>query len=113
MEQSDKDKWLKIRSFVVERFSKNPDMNALLFLIGMRELGTLKKKFTKEEKVKLFDLAIRRLLSPSGYYKLDGEDEKGWPIYVENEKVPYQNVFEQETFLRHHIIEYFESEELI
>ena len=94
-------------------FHKSPDLNAVLFIIGMRELGTSRQDFTKEEKVKLMHIATCRVLSSSGHYELTGEDSKGWPVWELKEKLPYQEVFEQENYLRHHIVNYFEEEELI
>lgn len=34
-----RDKWLRVVAFVEENFEKKPDLNAILFLIGIRELG--------------------------------------------------------------------------
>lgn len=49
--QEIRDKWLQVVAFVEENFEKKPDLNAILFLIGIRELGELRDKpFTKEEK---------------------------------------------------------------
>jgi len=53
------------------------------------------------------------LLSQSDYYQLDGLDKDGWPLWKNIKEVPFLNIFEQETFLRHHIIAYFEEEEII
>jgi hypothetical protein len=33
--------WHQILQFMTENFGKKPDMNAILFIIGMRELGFL------------------------------------------------------------------------
>ena len=52
--QEIRDKWLQIIAFVEESFDKKPDLNAILFLIGVRELGELRDTpFSKEEKVHL------------------------------------------------------------
>lgn len=105
--------WNKIVEFLTERFGKKPDMNAVLFIIGMRELGEVREEFTKEEKVRLMHLAICRLFSSSGYYELNGVDSKGWPIWEKVRDLPYTDVFEQESLLRQHIIDYFESEGIL
>jgi len=106
-------KWHQIIQKIQQDFNKTPDVNAILFLIGMREYGLPKLKFSKEEKVQLMHIAVCRLLSQSGYYELEGIDEDGWPHWKSIKKVPYIDVFQQETFLRQHIIEYFESEGLL
>jgi hypothetical protein len=113
MTDTDKEKWNQIIEFVTERFDKKPDMNALLFIIGMRELGEIREKFSKEEKVKLMHIAVCRVLSKSGYYTLEGTDSKGWPHWKKREDLPHLDVFLQESLLRQHIIAYFEDEELI
>jgi hypothetical protein len=41
--------WLRVRSLVRERFRREvlPDLNAMLFLIGIQELGRWKTTFSK------------------------------------------------------------------
>ena len=106
-------KWQLIVQKIQQDFNKTPDVNAILFLIGMRELGQPKAKFTKEEKVGLMHIAVCRLLSTSGYYELEGVDKDGWPHWKSVKKLPAADMIQQETFLRQHIIEYFESEGLL
>lgn len=106
-------KWQQIVIYIQNRFNKTPDVNAILFLIGMRELGIPRSKFTKEEKVELMHIAVCRLLSQSGYYRLTGHDKDGWPHWELIKKLPFIDVLQQETFLRQHIIEYFESEQIL
>ena len=108
-----KDKWFKIRELFEKRFEKTPDLSAILYVIGMRELGIYQEKFKKEEKVQLMHIATCRVLSTSGHYKLKGKDEKEWPVWELVEKLPNQDLLEQEMYLRHHIVNYFEEEELI
>ena len=109
-----KSKWLQIVEFIEKNFDKKPDLNAVLFLIGIRELGELHEKpFTKEEKTHLMHIANCRVLSYSGYYKLIGSDKKGWPVWEKDLPIPNLTLLEQENLLRQHIIEYFEQEEII
>lgn len=108
------DKWNELMEYVEDLFQKKPNMEGLLFIIGMRELGDpIGREFSKEEKVKLMDIALCRILSNSGYYKLNGKTEDGWPIWENIIKLPFLNIFEQETFLRHHVIAYFEEEQIL
>jgi hypothetical protein len=44
---------------------------------------------------------------------LKGLDSKDWPVWELVEKLPNQDMLQQELYLRHHIIHYFEEEELI
>ena len=56
-----------------------PTLNAVLFLIGVQELGRGLQRFSKEEKQDLMHIAICKVLSLSGFYELEGTDEAGWP----------------------------------
>ena len=73
--------WLQVRHLVKERFKRDslPDLNAMLFLIGMQELGRWSNRFSKEEKQDLMHIAVCRLLSYDGYYTFVGRDADGWP----------------------------------
>jgi len=89
---------------------KKPDLNAILFLIGVQELGQGKQYFSKEEKQDLMHIAICKVLSLSGYYQLKGLDENSWPHWELKKKLPFIDLLSQEAFLKMHIIEYFEKE---
>jgi len=87
-----------------------PDLNAVLILVGVQELGQGHRQFSKEEKQDLMHIAICRVLSYSGFYELEGVDGQGWPHWKLVEKLPFLDLLSQETFLKSHIIEYFEKE---
>ena len=87
-----------------------PDLNAVLFLIGVQELGKGQQSFSKEEKQDLMHIAICKVLSYSGYYQLQGLDEQGWPHWKLVKKLPFLDILSQETYLKAHIVEYFEKE---
>jgi hypothetical protein len=94
-----------------ERIGKKPkDLNGVLFLIGMQELGQGAKPFSKEEKQDLMHIAICKVLSLVGYYRLDGTDKDGWPHWTLIKKLPHFDLMEQEKLLKMHVIEYFEKE---
>lgn len=102
-------KWLALRRKLKEQFGKAPDMNAILMLIGIRELGKIQEKFTKEEKQDLMHIATCSILSKSGYYDLHGVDDEGWPHWVAIKSLPLMNLEQQEDFLKDHILFYFEE----
>ena len=103
-------RWKQIETQLTERFGKTPNMEAILFLIGIQELGNTKKKtFTKEQKQDLMHIATCALLSQSGYYEPAGRDKDGWPHFKEVRPVPKMGLEEQERFLQEHIIAYFED----
>ena len=89
---------------------KPKDLNAVLFLIGVQELGKGNRPFSKEEKQDLMHIGICKVLSFSGYYELHGTDKDGWPHWKMIKKVPHLDLLEQEKFLKIHVLEYFEKE---
>ncbi|MBO3272829.1 hypothetical protein [Hymenobacter defluvii] len=102
-------RWLKLRNEMKARFGKKPDLNAMLLLIGVQELGQGAGPFTKEQKQDLMHIATCRVFSISGYYELDRVDDDGWPHYRLVRPVPFANLKEQERMLQWHIVEYFDS----
>ena len=105
-------RWWQLEGKLVERFGKKPDMEAILFLIGIQEFGQIKPKFTKEQKQDLMHLAVCSLLTQSGYYELESTDDEGWPHFKQLKALPVMNMIEQEQFLKDHILLYFEKMEL-
>ena len=103
-------RWLEVRRKVKQRFGKRPDINAMLFLIGMNELGQLREEFTKEEKQDLMHIAICRLFESDGFFHFIGRDEDGWPHYEAMEKVPAMKLMEQERLLKEKIIHYMDNQ---
>jgi hypothetical protein len=105
-------RWWALEEKLMARFGKKPDMEAILFLIGIQEVGDFQTKFTKEQKQDLMHVAVCSLLSPSGYYELEMVDEEGWPHYRQLKTLPVFNFIEQENFMKDHILLYFENQEL-
>jgi hypothetical protein len=104
-------RWWGLEAKLVERFGKKPDMEAILFLIGIQEFGQIREKFTKEQKQDLMHVAVCKLLSQSGYYELEKMDVDGWPHFKQLKSMPEMNTTEQENFLKDHILLYFENHE--
>jgi hypothetical protein len=104
--------WYKIVFAMKRMFGKKPDMNALLFLIGMRELG-ITREFSKEEKMDLMHIATCKLLSYEGYYVFENTDADGWPHYTLVKKPPYADLLSQENTLKRLVVRYFEESGLI
>ena len=105
-------RWWDLEARLVERFGKKPDMETLLFLIGIQEFGDIRKKFSKEEKQDLMHIAVCSLFRQSGYYELEGVDEEGWPHFRQLKALPVMGLIEQENFLKDHILLFFESSDL-
>lgn len=100
-------RWWDLEAKLVERFGKKPDMEAILFLIGIQETNFFKNKITKEQKQDLMHVAICTILSNSGYYAFDGNDADGWPHFKQLKEIPVMSLFEQENFLKDHVLLYF------
>lgn len=104
-------RWQALLGLLQQTIGKKPkDLNGVLFLIGVHELGRGPKTFSKEEKQDLMHIAICKVLSLSGYYQLEGLDEQGWPHWKMIKKLPHFDLLEQEKLLKMHVIEYFEQE---
>jgi hypothetical protein len=102
-------RWWKLEERLIRRFEKKPDIESILFLIGIQEFGEIREKFTKEQKQDLIHIAICSLLVPSGYYELERTDEEGWPHFNQLKPMPDMNPVEQENFLKDHILLYFDE----
>lgn len=83
------------------------DLDAIIYLIGVQELGQLHKKFKKDQKVDLMHIAICRLLEPYGYYEFDYIDNEGWPHYNLKEALPTLKAGEQSVLMKEAIVNYF------
>ena len=86
---------------------KKPNLEALLFLIGVQELGKGKRNFSKEEKQDLMHIAVCRLLSQDGYYTFEGTDNEGWPHWKLIKTMPEGGLKDQELLLIKNIKLYF------
>ena len=103
--------WELLLDRIEESLGKRPaDLNAVLFLMGVQELGKGHQFFTKEQKQDLMHIAICKALSYSGVYELEGLDQDGWPHWKLINQIPFVNVIEQEKIMKTHVIEYFEKE---
>jgi hypothetical protein len=102
-------RWLDTENLLRERFGKLPDMEGILFLIGVNELGVLpRRKFSKEQKQDLMHVAVCTLLSQRGYYEFAGRDDDGWPHFNMIAEVPVQGMGGQERMLKECVVVYFE-----
>jgi hypothetical protein len=104
-------KWNSLLLQIEKMLGQKPkDLNGVLFLIGVQELGKGYQLFTKEQKQDLLHIAICKVLSFSGYYALEGLDKDGWPHWKLIKKLPRFDLLEQEKVLKMHVLEYFEKE---
>lgn len=103
--------WLRIRHKVKDHFGRDklPDLNGILFLIGIQELGRWGEAFSKEEKQDLMHIAACKLLSFEGYYEFEGRDADGWPHYKQLRPLQVSGIKDQSILLKAQIISYFKE----
>jgi hypothetical protein len=106
-------RWNKMRTQIEGTFGEEIDLEALLFLIGVQELGQGLRKFKKDEKLDLMHIAICRVLEPYGFYAFAKVDEEGWPHYEVLKTLPFLDDKDQKELMRKAVLEYFESEGII
>lgn len=102
-----KDKWQELTARLGKEYGEEPDLQVVLFLIGVQELGKGPQKFSKDEKQDLMHIAVCRLLSTFGYYELEGLDQEGWPHWKLIKKLPPLTLKEQDLLLKQAAVEYF------
>ena len=106
-----KEIWFNLVRFLTQTTGKKPsDLNAVLFLIGLQELGKGTASFSKEEKQDLIHIADCKVLSLGDYYTLHGLDADGWPHWTLQKELPSFDLISQENLLKHYVIEYFRTE---
>lgn len=110
-----KERWETVVHLLSKRFAEGDtlDLESIIYLIGVQELGQLDKTFKKDDKVNLMHIAICRVLEPFGYYQFDYEDPDGWPHYKVLEPLPVLKAGEQQILMKEAIVQYFIEKELI
>ena len=106
-----KDRWNYLVKELTQQFSEGDVLNldGIIYLIGVQELGQGKRLFKKDEKVNLMHVAICKLLEPYGYYEFDFFDKDGWPHYKILTDLPSLKPGEQTVLMKEAIVNYFEG----
>ena len=104
-----KTKWNNLKTKLSVDFSDNEiiDIDSIIFLIGLQELGQFQKRFNKQKKLEVIHIAVCKLLSDYGYYEYDYTDNDGWPHYKLIKKLPNLKAGEQTILMKKAIINYF------
>jgi hypothetical protein len=97
----------KLKKGLEEKFGEGMDLQAILFLIGVNELGEGYQNFSKNEKTDLLHIAICTLLEPYGYYKFEGRDKENWPHFILEQQLPLLDHREQQHLMKESMLEYF------
>lgn len=110
-----KERWENVVTILSNQFAEGEvlDLDAIIYLIGIQELGKINKTFKKDEKIELMHIAICRLLEPYGYYEFEFFDNDGWPHYKVKEELPPLKAGEQSVLMKEAIVHYFLEREVI
>lgn len=110
-----KERWEVLVERLSAQFSDGDplELDAIIYLVGVQELGQYHKKYKKDEKLNLMHIAICRLLEPYGYYVFDYFDDEGWPHYTIKEELPPLKAGEQSVLMKEAIVGYFLEKEYL
>ena len=103
--------WNAVVKKISEPYGEDLDVQAILFLIGVQELGQGYRKFTKDQKLDVMHIAVCTLLSQYGYYEFEGHDADNWPHWKGTEKLPHLKPLQQNHLMRQAIVEYFKKQD--
>ncbi|MCK0147509.1 hypothetical protein MWU78_17775 [Arenibacter sp. F26102] len=110
-----KDRWeILVKKLSAQFADSDPmELDAIIYLVGVQELGQIHKTYKKDEKLNLMHIAICRLLEPYGYYEFDFFDEEGWPHYTIKEELPPLKAGEQSVLMKEALVSYFLEKDYI
>jgi len=110
-----KDRWEKLVEVLTDKFSDGEplDVEGMLYLIGLQELGQIHRKFKKDDNIDLIHIGICTALEPFGYYRFDFFDAQGWPHFELTEELQPLKAGEQSVLMKEAIVEYFLNREVI
>jgi hypothetical protein len=110
-----KDRWVILVGKLSAQFADGDplELDAIIYLVGIQELGQYHKKYKKDDKLDLMHIAICRLLEPYGYYEFDFFDDDGWPHYMVKDQLPTLKAGEQSVLMKGAVVQYFTEKELI
>jgi len=114
-DQQLKERWDKVVEKLSSKFADGEtlDLDSIIYLIGLQELGQLHREFKKDHKLDLMHIAICKVLEPYGYYEFDYVDDDGWPHYRVKEQLPFLKAGEQSILMKEAIVNYFLETEYI
>jgi len=104
-----KERWEDLVKKLSGQFSDGDplDLEGIIYLVGVQELGKYHRTYKKDEKLNLMHIAICRLLEPYGYYDFEYFDQEGWPHYKVKEQLPPLKAGEQSVLMKEALVHYF------
>ena len=113
MEDNTSEKWKTLTAKLGEMFDMEINVEAILFLIGLRELGSNgQREFSKEEKQDLMHIGLCTIFKDV-FYKFEYKDEEGWLHFEPITDFERIEIREQENLIKEKVIAYFKSNNLI
>ena len=104
--------WNEVLKKLNAQFGGELDIQAVLFLIGIQELGKGRTELSKDQKMDVIHIAICKLLSRFGYYEFEGMDAERWPHWKPTAKLPHLKPAQQHLLMKQAIVEYFRDSEI-
>ena len=105
--------WKQVREALRPIFGEDLDMQAVMFIIGVQELGRGPEKLSKEQKMDVMHIAVCTLLEPLGYYIYKGRDSDNWPHWENTGKMPHRTAAQQNKLMIERMVEYFRRQGII
>ena len=86
-----KQRWIEVEQKLSRQFADGEklELDAIIYIIGLQELGQLHRKFKKDHKLDLMHIAICRLLEPYGYYEFEYFDDESSIDKMQNKYFPH------------------------
>ncbi len=99
--------WAALQTALEKQFGEPPELEAILLLVGIQEIGKGPMRLNKQQKMDALHVAICSLLIPYEYYRFVGRDEDGWPHFEATEHLPGLKPIQQQRLIKEALIDYF------
>ena len=101
-------KFKELQNKLSIQFDGDLDVQGIIYLVGVQELGQGPKKYSKKEKMDLMHVAVCAILEPYGYFEYIGKDKDGWLHFEDKQKLPQLTNSQQLKLIKQGLIDYFE-----
>ena len=110
-----KDRWKNLVLFLSDKCSDREtlDVEGVLYLVGLQELGQVHRKMRKDDNVNLIHIGICSVLEPYGFYRFQYYDDDGWPHFELLEPLPSLKPGEQSILMKEALVTYFLKRDII
>ena len=103
-------RWDTVIGWIETRFGKKPELEYILFLVGVQERGQgYQPSLDKDAKQALIMEGSYAVMATLGFYEQVGMNEDGAWIWEKRVPVPVLDIEAQEKLLRLAVLTYFET----